>query len=282
MFEQGLLSCSGASQPTTPGGQPSTNSTSTPYDSRVVSLGSFSKIMCPGLRLGWIEACAPLLQRVRQDGVLGSGGSIAPLASGIAHSCLELGLLQQHLHGTVRPALQRNCAALCEALQQELPAGCRFTRPAGGYFVWVQLPDQVGAEAVVQDGAGAGLVKAPGWFCHRCAVPRLSNWAWSHGLCLHHSARQFWEAQPVLMTTTTNEITTCLLLFGHCFLLLQVSQDLLSCAADNFGVKFTPGRVCDGQAHMLRLSFAFYSEQELREGAQRLGAAVRAYLQQSP
>lgn len=60
------------------------------------------------------------------------------------------------------------------------------------------------------------------------------------------------------------------------------SEELLSFAAEKFQVKFTPGRVCDGQANMLRLSFAFYNPQELREGAKRLGAAVRAYLQQLP
>lgn len=63
--------------------------------------------------------------------------------------------------------------------------------------------------------------------------------------------------------------------------LLQVcSQDLLLFAQDKFQVKFTPGHVCDGQAHMIRLSFAFYREQELQTGAQRLGAAIRAYLKQ--
>lgn len=152
MFEQGLLPCSGsgstgseppAQQPATPAPAGAIEPVSTPYPSKVVSLGSFSKIMAPGLRLGWVDAAEPLLQRLRQDGVLGSGGSIAPLASGIAHSCLELGLLQQHMHGTVRPTLQRNCAALCDALRQHLPEGCSFRRPQGGYFVWLQLPDEV-------------------------------------------------------------------------------------------------------------------------------------------
>lgn len=165
MFEQGLLPCS-SRRAQEPGQQPqdlqgaaasapasrigfrsssSSSSTGTPnaVDSKVVSLGSFSKIMAPGLRLGWIDAAPALLQKLRRDGVLGSGGSIAPLASGIAHSCLELGLLQQHMHGTVRPALQRNCAALSEALRQHLPASCHFLQPEGGYFVWLQLPDEV-------------------------------------------------------------------------------------------------------------------------------------------
>lgn len=160
LLEQGLLPCSSASSNAlTPGRQQqaaaatpaeanstassSSSGVSTQCESRVVSLGSFSKIMAPGLRLGWVDAAAPFLQMLRRDGVLGSGGSIAPLASGIAHSCLELGLLQQHMHGTVRPALQRNCAALCEALRQHLPAGCNFRQPDGGYFVWLHLPDEV-------------------------------------------------------------------------------------------------------------------------------------------
>lgn len=91
----------------------------------------------------WIEGAPHLLRRVRRDGVLGSGGSIAPLASGIAHSCLELGLLQQHLHGVIRPSLQSGCEAVCQALRRELPS-CTFQQPEGGYFVWVTLPEQVG------------------------------------------------------------------------------------------------------------------------------------------
>lgn len=63
--------------------------------------------------------------------------------------------------------------------------------------------------------------------------------------------------------------------------LVQVcSQDLLAFAAEKFKVRFTPGRVCDGQAHMLRLSFAFYSPDELEAGATRLAAAIKAYMHQ--
>jgi DNA-binding transcriptional MocR family regulator len=157
MFKQGLLRRSAEpgpaapSPPPTPAAAPAGaggtasggGSVSTPYSSRVVSLGSFSKIMAPGLRLGWVDAAPDLLQKLQCDGVLGSGGSIAPLASGIAHSCLELGLLHQHLQHAIRPTLQRNCTALCEALRQELPAGCSFRQPQGGYFVWITLPDEV-------------------------------------------------------------------------------------------------------------------------------------------
>jgi len=162
MFQQGLLGSSSSSSSSGGGGGGGskgdddqqqrgpagmTGDSSTAFHSRVVSLGSFSKIMAPGLRLGWIDAGPQLLQRLRQDGVLGSGGSIAPLASGIAHSCIQLGSLQQHMHGTIRPTLQHNCAALCEVLRQKLPAGCHFRQPEGGYFVWLHLPEEVGNTA---------------------------------------------------------------------------------------------------------------------------------------
>lgn len=86
----------------------------------------------------WIEAAPHLLIPLMLDGVLGSGGSIAPLASGIAHSCLELGLLQRHLHTVIKPRLQRGCEALTNALRAEMPE-CKFEQPLGGYFVWLDL-----------------------------------------------------------------------------------------------------------------------------------------------
>jgi DNA-binding transcriptional MocR family regulator len=136
--------------------------------SRVVSLSSFSKIMAPGLRLGWIEAAPDVLARLRQDGVLGSGGSIAPLASGIAHSCLETGSLQQHLQEAIRPRLQDNASALCDALTQHLPAGCSFNRPLGGYFVWVSLPDEV-RRGVAGGGQGLRHARATKRLCGAAA-----------------------------------------------------------------------------------------------------------------
>lgn len=95
------------------------------------------------LYVRWVEAAPHLLLPLMLDGVLGSGGSIAPLASGIAHSCLELGLLQQHLDTVIRPTLQKGCEALTQALRQHLP-DCKFEQPLGGYFVWLDLGQEVG------------------------------------------------------------------------------------------------------------------------------------------
>ena len=73
-------------------------------------------------------------------------GCIAPLPAAVAHSALELGLLREHLLGHVRPALSERCGALCGELDRLLvPLGCAYHRPAGGYFVWLELPEQVGS-----------------------------------------------------------------------------------------------------------------------------------------
>jgi len=55
---------------------------------------------------------------------------------------LPQGLLDEQLQGHVRPLLADNCAALCSALEEEMP-GCSFLRPQGGYFIWLQLPPGV-------------------------------------------------------------------------------------------------------------------------------------------
>ncbi|GFR48736.1 hypothetical protein Agub_g10694, partial [Astrephomene gubernaculifera] len=95
-----------------------------PRVSRVISFGSFSKILAPALRLGWLETPHPgLMERFRSDGVVGSGGCIAQLAAGLAHSALELGLQSSHLDTVVRPTLASRCRTLVAALRREVLGG---------------------------------------------------------------------------------------------------------------------------------------------------------------
>lgn len=63
----------------------------------------------PPLRPRWIEAAPSLIERLKADGVISSGGCIAQLSCGLAHSALELGLQQQHLDTVVRPGLEARC-----------------------------------------------------------------------------------------------------------------------------------------------------------------------------
>ncbi|MCA9710865.1 MAG: PLP-dependent aminotransferase family protein, partial [Myxococcales bacterium] len=64
---------------------------------RVLSLGSFSKILAPGLRLGWLHGAAPLLERFAAHGALRSGGGLNPLVTSIVHGVIASGELDRHI-----------------------------------------------------------------------------------------------------------------------------------------------------------------------------------------
>jgi len=113
----------------------------------VLSLGSFSKILAPGLRLGWIQAAKPLLDKFLKSGQLDSSGALNPMVSAIVHSTIQLGSLQKHLD-LCKKTLGEGCKALCDQLQESLPSYVKFRRPTGGYFVWVTLPENFNGEAL--------------------------------------------------------------------------------------------------------------------------------------
>lgn len=102
---------------------------------RVVGLGSFSKLLGPGLRLGWVHAEPPVLARLAESGVLRSGGGWNPLGSAIAEELLRTGFMNEHLDH-LRGTLRTRGLALAEALTRHFPTA-RFAQPRGGYFVWV-------------------------------------------------------------------------------------------------------------------------------------------------
>lgn len=108
---------------------------------RVASLGSFSKILAPALRCGWIEASAPIISRMRYDAVQQSGGCIAQFAARSLVHALESGLLLNHVHRT-RRSLSLRAAELVAALRNALPSEVSVGPVVGGFFVWVCLPPQ--------------------------------------------------------------------------------------------------------------------------------------------
>jgi 2-aminoadipate transaminase len=105
----------------------------------ILSLGSFSKILAPGLRLGWLQAAPAVIERFVRCGLLDSGGGLNPFTSGVVRSALEIGGVDRTL-AFLRQAYTRRLQAMCAALRARLPAGVRFTEPAGGFFVWLTLP----------------------------------------------------------------------------------------------------------------------------------------------
>nr|CAD7439005.1 unnamed protein product [Timema bartmani] len=110
----------------------------------VISNGTFSKIMAPGVRVGWLEVAPRLALVLRNSGILKSGGAVNQYMSGVITSILELGLEDKHLDFLVHTCKER-MQAVCDTLDQFLPSYCSFMRPEGGYFVWLRLPESVDA-----------------------------------------------------------------------------------------------------------------------------------------
>ncbi len=127
----------------------------------VVRLGSFSKSLAPGLRLGWITARADLSERLAGAGMLESGGCLGQFSAHVVAALLEAGVYDAHLAGLRRAYASRR-DALAAALRERLPAGCRFTVPAGGFFIWVTLPEGLTATALLPHAERHGVSFAPG------------------------------------------------------------------------------------------------------------------------
>lgn len=108
-----------------------------PY--RVLSLGSFSKIFGPGLRIGWIECNPEHIGLLVSCGMLKSGGGVSPVTSAILESALELHIQDQCLKD-LQLLYDRRRRFMIQYLKYALPAPAYFLPPRGGYFVWVSLP----------------------------------------------------------------------------------------------------------------------------------------------
>ncbi|MBW2411371.1 MAG: PLP-dependent aminotransferase family protein [Deltaproteobacteria bacterium] len=121
------------------------------YDTseRVLSLGSFSKILAPGLRLGWMQAKPQLLEPFIVCGYLDSGGGLNPFVSSIVNSLIELGLQKDYLN-SLRKTYRERMVALSQALRQNIPA-LQYVDPDGGYFIWSYLPEATDAETLLAE-----------------------------------------------------------------------------------------------------------------------------------
>lgn len=143
----------------------------------VISIASFTKILSPALRLGWIEAAPMVAHRIAQDGVIVSGGGTAAFASEIVVDVIMSGD-QDLVLRELCSEYEKGCDALCGALEA---ADCfRFHRPCGGYFVWVELPDGVTATQLKPLALKRGVSFLPG---DRCAIDETSTFDRNLRLC---------------------------------------------------------------------------------------------------
>ena len=113
----------------------------------VVSLGSFSKILAPGMRLGWIQTSSDLRNELRSSGFVSSGGSINHISSHIVRQTIDNGSLDSHIE-KLRGVYRHRVEAMDDALRQHFGDIAEWTRPGGGYFFWLRFDESVNTTPV--------------------------------------------------------------------------------------------------------------------------------------
>ena len=127
----------------------------------VVQLVSFSKSLFPGVRAGAVVARGrPVDALLAVKHATDLGGAL-PLQAALA-GFIRSGAYDRHL-GTMRRKLRGRRDALIGGLVSAMPEGTRWTRPEGGYQVWVELPEPLDSRELFDDAVRAGVLYAPGY-----------------------------------------------------------------------------------------------------------------------
>ncbi|MDZ4180993.1 MAG: PLP-dependent aminotransferase family protein [Coriobacteriia bacterium] len=129
-------------------------------DDEVIYLGTFSKIFAPGLRLGWVAAPRPVLAKIL----------LAKQAADLCGSAFSQVTAERYFAGTrwrrVLQGLTRTYAerrdAMLAALEEHFPPEARWTRPEGGFFVWVELPAFLDTGSMLAEAVEHGVTFVPG------------------------------------------------------------------------------------------------------------------------
>ena len=167
-------------------------------DGNILSLGTFSKILAPGLRLGWIQTNKKYRSKLQESGYVISGGSVNHFTTAIIRSVLETGQQESFLN-QLKTIYSSRISVMHDALQELIPQA-KWQRPDGGFFFWLDMGEGFDA-------------------------------------------------------TTANE------------------------QAEKQKIGFQPGSVftTDGSLnHFIRLSFAYYGEQDIRTGIEKLAAVLNS------
>ncbi len=135
----------------------------------VLGIGSFSKTLAPGLRLGWLLAPEEIIQRCINSGTSQMGGGANPFTAQIVaeYCCSEH--WETHLTHLCSLYKARRDVAL-SALSRYMPPDVRWTHPLGGFFIWLTLPKNIFAQDVKRLALQEGVLVAAGegFFVNSC------------------------------------------------------------------------------------------------------------------
>ena len=125
----------------------------------VVHCGSFSKSLAPGYRIGWVIP-GRYFEEIRRAKLTTSLSASVPAQLAIA-DYLQRGQYDRHLR-KLRNTLEDQQTEMAAAIASYFPKGTKVSRPLGGYFLWLELPEGIDTMALYQRSLGEGINFAPG------------------------------------------------------------------------------------------------------------------------
>jgi 2-aminoadipate transaminase len=126
----------------------------------VIYMGSFSKVLTPGIRLGYVVAPLPMVRRLelaKQAADLHT----AQLTQMVVHEVVKDGFLDKHIP-TIRELYGNQCKAMLDAMDQHFPKEATWTKPDGGMFIWVELPQHINAMELLDEAIKSKIAFVPG------------------------------------------------------------------------------------------------------------------------
>ncbi len=134
------------------------------YTGNVIYLSTFSKILAPGLRLGWITAPPEVIRKLVQA-KQGADLHTATFNQVVAYEVGKGGFIDQHVKFIRKVYLERRNVML-DALEEFMPAGVKWTHPEGGLFLWATLPDYMDATKILKPAIAEKVAFVPGESFH--------------------------------------------------------------------------------------------------------------------
>lgn len=146
----------------------------------VIRLGSFAKSVAPGLRVGYATAPPGVVAQMVTSGLLDSGGGTSHFAATVLAEYAAAGDYARQVE-RLRAAYRERRDRLLRSLADHMPEAVSWSRPAGGYFVWLQLAEGISAEKLlpIARAGGIGFLPAHEFFMDRRESPEALRLAFS-------------------------------------------------------------------------------------------------------
>ena len=130
------------------------------HKENAVYISTFSKTLAPGLRLGWMVAPKAVIAKFVQA-KQGSDLNTSTFVQYMAHDICSRGLIKPHVK-KIREVYRERRNVMLQAMEEHFPPGVTWTRPQGGLFLWVRMPEQIDAEELLKVAIEEKVAFVPG------------------------------------------------------------------------------------------------------------------------